>query len=275
MRPVRLFVLLAGALLGLVWPGMMVQPAGAQATSPRVAAVWDAYQALDYAAAADSAEAALQRVDQYTPDELAELHTVLGLIAYSEGRTADASSQFQNALSLDPALELDPLYVSPKILDFFATVRAERLQSRAAEPEAAANVRYVIVEDRRVEAALRSMLVPGWGQLHKGERRKGYLLLGTWSAAAAGTVLTYVQRREAADAYEAATTPDEAMRLYDTYNRWYRLHHAARWGLGALWLAGYVDALVSGAPTSGPPARLTVTPHLSPTTATLRLRVRL
>ncbi len=225
--------------------------------APQVDSMWQSYRDLNYTAATDSARLALAQVNAYAPDELAQIHTLLGLIAYANNQLTDARGQFLSALSLNPELELDPLLVSPKILEFFDAIKAER--ARLPADAQSGEIRYVVVEDLRIEATLRSMLVPGWGQLHKGDRRKGWVLLGTWGTALGGTTLTFVQRQQAKTAYEDANTVEEAQERYDTYNRWYRTHRAVLLGMASVWVYSYVDALISERPAS-PAASFSLTP---------------
>ena len=251
------------------------RPANAQ-TAPSVEAVWDAYQQLDYEAATDAATAALRMPEQYSVAELAEFHTILGLITYSRNDEAEARSEFISALSLDPDLQLDSLLVSPKILRFFEDVRAELDQPREDPSAPSSSVRYVVVEDPRAEAALRSMLLPGWGQLHKGERRKGLVLLGAWSASAAGAAVTFFGRRSARQAYEDADTVGEAQDRYDPYNRWHQTHQAVLLGMAGVWLISYADALLARSPdvTSRPLSHVHLTPTASPGAVGVHLHVR-
>lgn len=262
-------------LLALLMVLPRARPADAQ-TAPPVDVLWDIYQQLDYEAATDSATLALRSPEQYSVSELAEIHTILGLIAYSRDGEAEARSEFINALRLAPDLQLDSLLVSPKILSVFNEVRAELERPREGPAEQASSVRYVIVEDPRAEAALRSMLLPGWGQLHKGERRKGLFLLGTWSAAVAGATITFFGRRSARRAYEDADTVDEALDRYDPYNRWHQAHQAVLVGMAGVWLFGYVDALIAqqSGPAARSPSRVDLSPSATPSTVGVHLRVR-
>ncbi len=248
-------------------------PALAQrADGPRLDAIWDAYQQLDYARAADSARAALDLHGRYTRRELVDLHTILGLISFSRDQAQEARDQFTTALSLDPDLHLDSLLVSPKILTFFEEVRGAFEQPRRQEDGNPASVRYVIIEDRRSEAALRSMMLPGWGQLHKGERTKGRVLLGLWGTAVAGTVATHLLREQARKDYQAAATPDEALERYDPFNRWHKTRNALVLATAGVWIYSYVDALMAG----GPPhdRRLVVAPVFSARRMHLAVRLR-
>lgn len=242
-------LLLALALFLAAAPARSQQP-------PRLAGIWDAYQQLDYERAADSARVALEAFDRYAPPELAQVHAVLGLIDFAGNDASAARAQFAAALSLDPDLRLDPLLVSPKTRAFFEEVRTEVTQTRpGAEPPP--SVRYVVVEDRRTAAALRSMVLPGWGQLYKGHRTKGAVLTGLWSAAAGSMALAHLRRRDARQRYDEATTPEEATARYEPFNRWHRRRTAALYAAATIWAVGYVDALATrAAPPASRPLRL-------------------
>lgn len=244
----------------LVWS---VAPAWGQVDeAPRLDALWEAYQQFDYDAAQTLARAALDAYDN--PEHLAEVHVILGLIAFSENRELEAELQFKEALRLNRNVELDPLQVSPKILEVFAEVRAGLAE---AGPEAnldpGVTPRYVFLPDLRAAAALRSMVLPGWGQLYKGEGTKGRVLLGVWGVSVAGSVTAHVLRQQARDAYLEAGTPDEALDRYDTFNRRHQIRNALLLGAAAVWLVSYVDALANDN-RSREPRSLLLVPSFSP-----------
>lgn len=61
-----------------------------------------------------------------------------------------------------------------------------------------------------VDGLWRSALVPGWGQLHKGESAKGWsLLAGTVGTATGGLLLQELAQRDYADAAAARTRPEK------------------------------------------------------------------
>lgn len=210
-----------------------------------------AYEQLDYARAEQYAQQVVRDYENYSVEQLTEVHTILGLINYSQNQPVDAGRHFEAALSLDPDLTLDPLLVSPKILSFLEDVR----EGRAAqlEPERGdgsdAPVRYLQLEDRRPAAALRSMVVPGWGQLYKGEPTKGWLLLGLWSATAAGSGLAHWQRHEAREAYERVQDPSRVDGRYDTYADWHRARNNLLLAAAGVWLYSYLDAILQREPS--------------------------
>ncbi|MEP0548949.1 MAG: tetratricopeptide repeat protein [Rhodothermales bacterium] len=261
-----------GVVLGLIGT-LWAVPVAAQSGDPSglLAAMRDAYERLDYDTAERRAREALASFDAFSADQLVEVHTALGLILYARNEPLEARTQFEAALSLDPRLTLDPLLVSPKTLEFFDDIRAGLAADGGAiqrEPV----VRYVRVRDPRPAATVRSLAVPGWGQLYKGERAKGWTLVGLWGATAAGAVTAHVLRSQAEDDYLGATDPAEIADRYDTFNTWHQARSAFVLGAAAVWTYAAVDALVFGGPAE---RAFTVGPTIGGGEVGLRIRVGL
>ena len=207
-----------------------------------------AYNQLDYAQAEARALAALETYQAFSVAQLTEIHTTLALIYYTQNRIADARAHFVSALNLTPDLTLDPSLVSPKIVRFFEQVKEElQAQNQSADrPEA--EVRYVLVQDPRSTAALRSMLLPGWGQHYKGEHRKGWIVVGLWSVGLVGTVTAAILRADAEKRYLDATDPDEIEARYTAFNTWHKVRNSLLAFTAAVWAYGFFDALLKPAP---------------------------
>ena len=205
-----------------------------------------AYRQFEYERAEALARQALQNYGNFMVGELAEIHTMLGLIAYNRGQQEEARRQFLSALQLVPGMEMDPALVPPKIVSYFENLRAEVETGAAFASEG--SLRYVLVQDPRVEAALRSMMVPGWGQLYKGQDRRAGVFAGLFGVAAGGALYTHFRMRSARNRYEDAGTAAEAERYYGPYNRLYRARNGLLQGAVVVWLASYVDALLTRSP---------------------------
>ena len=171
--PVHIFALTLGLL---VWS---VAPAWGQVDdAPRLDAIWEAYQQFEYEAARELARAALDAYED--PEDLAEVLVILGLISFSENRELEAELQFREALRLNRNVNLDPLLVSPKILDFFEEVKAEMAETGSEESlDPGVVPRYVLVPDRRSEAVPRSMVLPGWASSTKASAPKASCCWGS------------------------------------------------------------------------------------------------
>ena len=209
-------------------------------------AMRDAYGRLDYTTAERRAREALASFDAFSADQLVEVHTTLALILYARNEPLEAREQFEAALSLNPSLDLDPLLVSPKTLEFFEEIKSSLAEGGAAVREPV--IRYVQVRDPRPAATMRSLVLPGWGQLYKGETVKGWALLGLWSTATAGAVASHVLRSEARTDYLDATDPADIADRYDTFNAWHQRRTALALGAAAVWSYAALDALVFGGP---------------------------
>ncbi|MCH7755947.1 tetratricopeptide repeat protein, partial [candidate division KSB1 bacterium] len=130
-----------------------------------------AYNELNYTEAEIKARSALENYQDFTSSQLTEVHKTLALIYYSQNKPTESRRQFEVALSLNPELKLDPLFVSPKILEFYDLIKAEWQLSKQQNNDIQNEIRYVLVNDPRPSAALRSMILPGWGQVYKSEKR--------------------------------------------------------------------------------------------------------
>lgn len=153
---------------------------------PSVEEIRSAYRRLDYQRSRTLAHRALSRFHDYTREELLEVHRVLALVEISQNNRAEARRQFEAALSLDPEMQLDPAFVSPQILSFFDRVKRQWWTRRTAGRLDSSSVQYRTVPDRRVEAALRSIVLPGWGQHWRGERAEAWMIGGAWALALGG-----------------------------------------------------------------------------------------
>lgn len=238
-------------------------------------AMTDAVARLDYEAAEARAREALGHFETLSPDQLVTVHSTLGILLYAQNQPVEARRQFEAALSIDRGLRLDSVLVSPKTVEFFDALRAEA--GPAEGPATPSEIRYVLLNDPRPAAALRSLAVPGWGQFHKGDRAKGWAFALAAGTAVLGTATATLARDAAREDYLAATTPDEAVARYPAYNRWQRTQAAFRIGAAAVWTAATLDALVSGGPTV-PETRLRTRPSggvslgLTPTGVRVRAR---
>lgn len=238
-----------------------------------------AYEKLNYAEAEIKALSALKEYRRFSPAQLTEVHKILAIVYYSQNKTNEARTQFESAVSLNPDLTLDPMLVSPKILRFFEEVKGQmfgledRLRSNDA-PE----IKYILLEDPRPAAAMRSVILPGWGQRYKGENRKGIILTSLWAAGLAGSVAVYVARDNAKDKYLAEGDPSKIESRFATFNNLHKLRNNLALFTASVWLFSYLDAFLRKAPSADglhhPPKRTSFAPSMSPGQAHFSLQFR-
>ncbi len=258
------------ALLLLV--GAAATPVSSRAQDAQTAMVEEIrsdYQQLKFREAETKARNALATVPDFSIDQLVEIHTILAVITFSNNREPEARSQFFAALSLQPDLELDPLLYSPKILDLFHSVKSQAAaQVTATSPTE--SIRYVRVEDPRSDAAIRSLILPGWGQRYKGQHTKGWILMGMWGTLATGTILAHVRRQSAQRTYRTESNPDRVNARFDTFNSWHKARNNLALAAAGVWIFSYFDALLLRAAPTPAGSRLSLMP--APGHLYLRLR---
>mgnify|MGYP001598836878 CR=1 FL=1 len=226
-----IFIIATSCAIPLVW---------AQSLDTPFAEMRLAFQQLNYIAAKTAGERALLEWRALSPQNVVEIHQVLGIIAYSEGSFFDAKAQFEAALSLNPTLRLDSLYVSPKIQQFLQEVK-DNLP--AGNGHARTDMRYLIVPDPRPQAALRSLLFPGLGQMAKEQKKKGRAMMVAAGAGLIATGALHLRREAAHKNYLSAQTIARAVSTYSRYNMLNRARNGAALLTSGIWLYSFFDAL--------------------------------
>ncbi len=224
---------------------LIVNPTSAQTQQPVFQQMIQAFHHLDYQAAEKIGKQIIDDYQSYTPLELLETHKILGVIAYQDGNLSEANSQFEQALSIDRTAHLDSVYVSPKIIQFFNELKSNYdLRQKSGEIDKTIHNRYVVQPDPRPAATLRSMILPGWGQLYKNDKRKGYVLVSSTATATLATVLFHFMQKNAHDEYLKATDIETIKQKYDNYNLFYKLRNNTALLAGGIWLYAFFDALL-------------------------------
>ncbi|MFQ5709400.1 MAG: hypothetical protein ACE5HO_18230 [bacterium] len=210
--------------------------------------IQNAYTQLNYQEAEIKAKAVLENYNRFSPKQLTEVHKILGIIYFSQNKVEAARQQFENALSLTPDFELDRLFVSPKIVAFFTQVKKQFRAEKDLGGPSKAQVRYVLIEDSRPAATLRSMFLPGWGQLYKGDKTKGRILMALWGVGVAGSIIAHVARQNAEDRYLAETNPARIESRFNTFSRLHKLRNNLLLFSAGVWVFSYLDAILRGKP---------------------------
>ncbi len=185
-----------------------------------------------------------------------------------------AQEQLRQAVQLTPTLNLDPIDTPPQLLEVFSQIKQEEA-SAVTEGTSQSELRYLVVQDPRAGAALRSMVVPGWGQLYKGEHTKGVVLAGLWGVTAGGTVVAHISRRRAKDHYLASTTQAQTLERFESYSTWHKVRNNLFLGAMGVWAYSYIDAIIKGQPVPTslrPDANLQLSLIPSPATPGLAMR---
>lgn len=202
------------------------------------------YDSFEFDKVISAGNTALKSGRQLTPDELEFLHQYMALSFYNTAQLDSARAHFLSLLSLDPNRELDPVNISPKIIDFFNEIKKD-YQALAASSPQTAFTKYVFVEDPRPGAAWRSAVIPGWGQFYKRQKTKGYILGGAFWGSLIATGVAWLQEDQARQDYLNSSTSTDIENNYSTYNNWYKTRRTLMITTAVLWAVTVGDAMWS------------------------------
>jgi hypothetical protein len=165
--------------------------------------VIDAYESGDINHAENLALKALDDTSSLSRQDQFTLYQILAFCAVANDDEAGGIRRFKSALSLKPNVVADPITWSPKVRRVFDRARSEF--------EKNADIiqlnRGAIAADICRSASLKSLYLPGSGQIFKGYKGKGFVLGALfWSIAA-----TYI--------YSQATLPDAKARYLNATNK--------------------------------------------------------
>jgi len=154
-----------------------------------------------------------------------------------------ALTAFRYLLILNPKIELDPRFVSPKIIGIFEESKRIRGDSIQMTPSPFININKLKSQSNK-NRALRSLLYPGLGQLYQHKKTKGYMFLGIETASIIGLVTSHLLTNQAHNKYLDAQLPDDIDNKYDNYKFWYQTRIGFTISSVGIWILNYVDATI-------------------------------
>jgi tetratricopeptide (TPR) repeat protein len=241
--PLKAFYLLISAIL--IFGHYL--PAKAQPVT--LNSIIDAYQAMNYNQTIELCNQAISEYTNYSREELITLYKFQALSYYHLGDTSSARQAFNTMLTINPNVILDPVTTSPKIITFYEQIKSEYA------PDIKANTltetRYIQLKDSRPSAAWRSLVLPGWGQLYKGESTKGYIIMSGFLLNSAALIAAVVNEQSAKDSYLAARDPNTIINTYDEYNKWHKTRQMLTYSQIIIWGYAIADAIWYPLPDTG------------------------
>lgn len=207
---------------------------------PSIDRIKEAYNRFHFPEVVSLATQALQVEPPPSSEARVEIYTYLAFAQIALGKNEEARGAFQAALELDPTLTLDPVLVSPKIIAIFNEVRSA-LEAKK-EKETLRPILQPPQEDRRLGGAWRSLLLPGWGQLYKGQKRKAIVIFAVQTINISTLLYAHFKMDRAHDEYLQATDPDLIESTYDRYNSYHKLRNSFLLLTGGVWIYSHIDA---------------------------------
>lgn len=202
------------------------------------------YDDFRYEQVLENAKKLLDRKQPLTIQERIQIHQYSAFAYFDLGQTDSARVHFITLLTLDPEYQLEPLNHSPKLIEFMNTIK-DGLNLAINNEPLPTHTTYLLAIDPRPQAALRSVLLPGWGQYYKEQNYRAYAYFSCFILSSGTLLISRLQENKTYDEYMNAGTTSKAGSKYDTYNSWHRLRQYATYTTAAVWLSAFADALIT------------------------------
>jgi tetratricopeptide (TPR) repeat protein len=219
----------------------------AQKTASDISQIKFLYEDLRYEEAIKFGQQILRDEDYLSANHLEYVHQYMAYSFYNIGKSDSARVHFLSLLSINPEIELNPLITSPKIIDFFNQTKSN-FQEVSDNQNIISYPKYILIEDKRPDAAWRSAILPGWGQYYKGQPARAYVFGAAFVTSAAILGVSIVNENKYKDDYLESTDPDDIAQKYDRYNNWSKARQISTFTTIGIWLLSFADALWSDYP---------------------------
>jgi tetratricopeptide (TPR) repeat protein len=162
------------------------------------------------------------------PDLLVYVYTYIALNQLAIGDKASAIESFKNAISINPALELDPIIATPEVMAVLEDAKSEKAY----------------------ESAGCSCFIPGIGQFMKGEDNKARALIAASGITLTATIITWTVADSKHNHYLSLGPEDidEMDAAYNDYNHWNKLRIIAATTFVGIYVYNILDAIFSRNP---------------------------
>ena len=216
-----------------------------------------AYRAGDYAAAFETLShlpsllGVVPLFDRPQQSQRAEIFFDLGRIHMASGDTTRARLALVEAFHLDPDANKGIMDMTPD--QALADTRALLLAMRRK------TLRQTLEKTTFWGAAGRSLILPGWGQVYRGRKKRGYGFMGASAVLAAAWLVTDISYRSAYHTYRgtrlselqlgqpiAGTDSDAFTRNFERVESRAGRANLVLGLLAAVWLSSVLDHLVIG-----------------------------
>src|SRR4030043_717846 len=251
-----------GFLLGIIFIGVSFAQ---NVTSDSLASMLERakgyYNGGEYEEAINELEDALQFLKQLKHVDQVEAYKYLAFSYVAFGDNAKAKAQFKKALALNPQLELDPASVSPKIIKVFEEAKTEMGTSPTPPPvkppilPVKPPVQPLVRSISKFHATMRSCFVPGGGQMYKGHKGKGtMIMIGSGVTLGLGLTAAVIAEKKHQKYYEICDERpwdyDAIDNAWSAWNRWVNITGVSFLAFGCVYAYNVFDVLTSKPQTS-------------------------
>jgi len=215
MKKIRLRIL--PVLICFIFSAGICNIAFGQAPSETSSRLDSLYRSGSYEALENYALRSLLDTDSLALSDKAALYKYLGIVYILQGRETEGKHEFVRWLMIDRNGYIDPFRFPPEVMEVFRTAKAERDNRIEQYP-----VLALPIWKPTTSSTVKSLFVPGWGQIDKGNTTKGVLIFTAQAVTLTGWLVSENNFDIANKAYYRETEPEQFDSKYDRVNIWYQ-----------------------------------------------------
>jgi hypothetical protein len=161
-------------------------------------------------------DSALSCFNNLAPEKRAEVPVLekLGILNHIMNRSAEGDGFFDTLLQKTPGHELDPLYVSPEIIESFNRIK-RKYSNGSVKADTIVQIQMVDKKTRHIRPI--HLLPYGAGHILDKRSKKGLFFLGLGIASLGANIIAYNERSQLkTNEHGKYYDPDRAFSLYKT-----------------------------------------------------------
>lgn len=208
------------------------------------------YEKFQYATVVNKADILLRDKERFSNELLIQIYTLKAASHFAISDQESARKSFIELLKINSEYILNDIIYSPKLVDFFNSVKTEFLDIIKTENRQdqriidSVNIKEPMFMSSKINGAIaRSLVLPGWGHLYLNENTKGWILSAA-SSAALGTMIYFIfdANKKERD-YLTETNHILIQQKYNDYNKSYKIRNILIVSYAVIWLYSQIDIL--------------------------------
>lgn len=215
---------------------------------PLLSQIRSNYESFQFRNVIEQCNILLEMDTSLSKNQKIELLTMNAVSFYSLGILDSARISFIELLKVEPQHELDPVLISPKVIDYFEQTRSDYVRIKGESndlPDPVAEPIYIDRFDYKKygNSLVRSILLPGFGHLYASDWKEGWLFGTAGLLSLTGTVYFIIDANSKEEKYLNETDLELISKRYDDYNSSYKLRNVMIGVYAAVWLFAQLDLI--------------------------------
>ncbi len=210
------------------------------------------YESFEYSTVITKADNLLSDKERFSNESLIQIYTLKAASHFAMNDLSDSRKAFIDLLKIKEDFKLDSSQYSPKLIEFFTSVKTEFLdilnvnngnETQQTEPDTINQIPKQIIKNNFNATIAKSIILPGWGHLQLKENTKGWILTSISTAALGSMIYFIIDANTKENDYLSETNPDLIQKKYNDYNKSYKIRNTLIATYAVVWLYSQIDIL--------------------------------